>query len=264
VTSLDPDHRSLAHLLREAPLQHVVTLKMLHSVGPATKFRLLEDRDGWALVSLIPTGAFEYDRQTYPDRDFVVLVDGTSVGGKLELLAELPPGALVIKTYDQIVKDYFERHRSARLARSFISFTASESTSRAPQNSSVSEGIAPRPDITRLFAANGYLESEIARSFADGARWFAIERGGQPRSVGFVFRNFESVWEIGGILTEPAFRRQGFARQIVAAALRHLGEQGCIPRYQVRADNTASIQLAKAVGLRQFLQIDHLLVDPVR
>jgi len=70
-------------LLREAPLQHVVTLKMLHLVGPAMKCQFLEDRNGWALTSLIPTHAFEYDRQTYPDRDLVVLVDGTSTDAKL-------------------------------------------------------------------------------------------------------------------------------------------------------------------------------------
>jgi predicted GNAT family acetyltransferase len=49
------------------------------------------------------------------------------------------------------------------------------------------------------------------------------------QSAGFVFRNFESVWEIGGVFTHPEFRRHGLARQVVAAALSYLIEHGQIP-----------------------------------
>jgi RimJ/RimL family protein N-acetyltransferase len=115
-----------------------------------------------------------------------------------------------------------------------------------------------------MFAANGYLDSEMARYFADGARWFAILNETKAQSAGFVFRNFESVWEIGGVLTHPEFRRHGLARQVVAAALRYLIEHGQIPRYQVRSDNLPSIGLAEASGLREFLRMDHLLLDLAR
>jgi hypothetical protein len=50
----------------------------------------------------------------------------------------------------------------------------------------------------------------------------------------------------------------------VAAALSYLIEHGQIPRYQVRSDNLPSIRLAEASGLREFLRMDHLLVDLAR
>jgi ribosomal protein S18 acetylase RimI-like enzyme len=111
-----------------------------------------------------------------------------------------------------------------------------------------------------MFAANGYLEGELGRHFADGARWLGAERDGRIRAAGFVFRNFENVWEIGGLHTDPDYRRQGLARQVVLGALRHLAASGCIPRYQVRSDNGPSVALAGACGLRVFLRLDHLLV----
>ncbi len=77
MTPSEPNVTRVLELLRGAPLRHIVTLKMVHLVGPAMKCRLHEDQSGWALTSLIPTHAFEYDRRTYPDRDLVVLVDGT-------------------------------------------------------------------------------------------------------------------------------------------------------------------------------------------
>ncbi len=216
---------------------------------------------GWALVSLFSTYAFEYDRQTYPDRDLVVLVDGTSSAAKLKLLDGLPLCALVVKTYDETVKAYFERQRAARLFRSFLSFTASDSIHLPLADSEVRQGTALPTDVARMFAENGYLDNEIARYFSDGARWFSIMDGERARSAGFVFRNFEAVWEIGGIFTDPEARRKGLARRIVETALRFLMEQGRIPRYQVRSDNVASIGLAEASGLRQFLKMDHLVVD---
>lgn len=168
---------------------------------------------------------------------------------------------MVIKTYDKAVKSYSKDRWAARLARSFISFTASESLTSAQRSPEVTDGTALSSDLAQMFAANGYLDSEIIRHFAEGARWFAILNGAKARSVGFVFRNFESVWEIGGVLTQPDFRRRGLARQIVAAALSYLVEHGQIPRYQVRSDNLPSIKLAEASGLREFLRMDHLLVD---
>jgi len=250
-------------LLRAAPLQHVVTLKMLHLLGSSMQFELLEGPGGWALMSLFSAGAFEYDRQTYPDRELVILVDGTSGAAKLELLGNLPQARVVVKTSDIAVGAHLKTHRSARAVRSFLSFTNPANATPQPKVAGILEGTGLRPEVARMFAQNGYMDSELNRHFADGAKWFAMQSNGRICSAGFVFRNFESVWEIGGIYTEHESRRQGFGRAIVAAALGELLGTGRIPRYQVRSDNEPSINLATASGLVEFLRMDHLLVDPI-
>jgi ribosomal protein S18 acetylase RimI-like enzyme len=252
----DPQPR-IAALLRPDPLQHVVTLKMRHLLGDAVESRLTEGPDGWALLSLLPADAFEYDRATYPGRR-VALLDGSGAAAKRALLEGLPRGPLVVKTADGAAIAHLVATRAATPVRSFLSYTAAAAPPPAPAG--LREGSVPPPDVAGMFAANGYQESELARCFADGARWFGAERDGRIRAAGFVFRNFENVWEIGGIHTEPDYRRQGLARQVVAGALRHLAANGCIPRYQVRADNAPSVALAGACGLRLFLRLDHLLV----
>lgn len=80
-------------------------------------------------------------------------------------------------------------------------------------------------------------------------------------AAGIVFKNFGSVREIGGLFTVEGFRRQHHALRIVEAALKSLIDQGRIPRYQVRSDNTPSIALARACGLREFLRMEHLRTD---
>jgi ribosomal protein S18 acetylase RimI-like enzyme len=235
-----------------------VTLKMRHLLGMAVASRLVEGPAGWALLSLLPADAFDYDRATYPGRR-VALIDGTDAGAKRALLDGLPPGALVVKTSDPAAIAHLAATRGATRARSFLSFTAGDVLPAAPAG--LLEGAAPPPAVAAMFAANGYEPREIAQHFADGARWFAAERDGAVRAAGFVFRNFESIWEIGGVHTDPAHRRQGLARAVVAAALRHLTGSGRIPRYQVRADNAASVALAEASGLRLFLRFEHLVVE---
>ncbi len=51
-----------------------------------------------------------------------------------------------------------------------------------------------------------------------------------------------------GIVTLPAYRRRGFARQAAALAARHHLEHGLCPQWECRAENTASYRLALSVG----------------
>ena len=114
--------------------------------------------------------------------------------------------------------------------------------------------------MIRVFGQNGYEPAEVSRHFADGARWFGIRDRGQIVSACFVFRNFETVWEIGGVFTEPSHRRMGHARKVVTSALNHVLANGFIPRYQVRSGNMESIRLAETIGLKEFLRMDHFLL----
>ena len=97
----------------------------------------------------------------------------------------------------------------------------------------------------------------MERYFRDGARWFGAEAEGQLASACFAFQNYGDVWEIGGVYTEPRHRRKGLARRVVGSALAYLLSRRLTPRYQVKWDNLASIQLARGAGLKEFLTVNH-------
>lgn len=243
-------------------LRHIVTLKMLQLYGGDMELRFAEDHDGWALLSLLPVRVSDFDRQAYAAEEFVVLVDGTSAGAKEALLEALPRARLVIKTYDEAVGRFASRRLRATRARSFVSFTVPPSTPPRAHTDGVAESGILVPGIARMLCANGYLEAELAGYFAAGARWFAVQEAGRNVSAGFVFRNYGEVWEVGGLFTEPGWRRRGLARRIVTAALRHLAAHRLIPRYQVRTDNIESLRLAESTGLREFLRMEHYVSNP--
>ena len=250
--------------LRGDVLTHIVTLKMLRLYGDSMQVYLVEDETGWASLSLLPVQVSDFDRQTYPDADFVVLVDGTSGMAKSLLLEKLPPGCLVIKSSDATVKAFAADRLGAKKVRSFKSFTQPAGVGPTAVVAGVKESDVLSPEIERMISGQGSLSSELADHFAEGARWFALDDSGRPVSACFVFRNFDNVWEVAGVYTEGQHRRQGLARKVVTAALAYLAGRKLIPRYQVRSDNVESAQLALSVGLREFIQIDHWVADSRR
>jgi GNAT superfamily N-acetyltransferase len=117
-------------------------------------------------------------------------------------------------------------------------------------------------ELRHVFAWNGYAAAELERYFAGGAHAFGIDIDGAVAAACFVFQNFEAVWETAGVHTAVRHHRQGLAARVVRAAVQHLLERGLCPRYQTEASNRDSIELARHVGLVEFLRIEHLTVGP--
>ncbi|MDR0251928.1 MAG: GNAT family N-acetyltransferase [Brucellaceae bacterium] len=55
-----------------------------------------------------------------------------------------------------------------------------------------------------------------------------------------------------GVLTLPAFRGKGHARNVVHAISKHASSLGYEPQYRCQLDNAASVHLAKSAGLHLF------------
>ena len=62
----------------------------------------------------------------------------------------------------------------------------------------------------------------------------------------------EDVIQHTGIVTLRSERRKGYARRTAALAAHHLIRNGICPQWECRADNTASIALAEAVGYEKY------------
>jgi len=101
---------------------------------------------------------------------------------------------------------------------------------------------------------------ELDDAFQHGARAFAVRRQGRVTSACFVYPNFETIWEVAGVFTQPEYRGQGHAKSVVSAALRYLATANRQARYQTTADNTASLRLASSLGLEEFLRVAHVAI----
>jgi ribosomal protein S18 acetylase RimI-like enzyme len=248
-------------LLRSDPLRHLVALKMLSLYGDQAELKLVRGVDGWALSTTLPIHVTAFDSKNYPSAEFFVLIDGTDPASMLELLGELPRTEVIVKTSHQPVSDHAVSHLGGRALRTFISFTAGKRVRANDIEDVTEEGKLTRDVADALVAAGGYGRSELAEAFQQGARSFAIRRQGRAISACFVYPNFETIWEIAGVFSQPEHRGQGHARRVVTAALRHLAAANLQARYQVTADNAASLRLASSLGLREFLRVTHVVVE---
>jgi len=250
------DVATVLPLLEREPLRHLVTLKMINSYAGAMSFLLQRDGKHWAVLSLLPTQASDWDRKAYPDTRHIALVDGTHVEACDTLFRALPAGPIVVKSGDEHIQAYLEDTFDASKVSSYISFTAPTGWDAKP----VPEASARTDrdvEAWSFFAHNGYEPTELERYFAHGGNWFGSEANGELASACFVLQNYGKVWEIAGVYTKPDCRRRGLARRVVASAVSFLVCRGLIARYQAKWDNFASIRLARESGLIEFLRVNH-------
>lgn len=109
----------------------------------------------------------------------------------------------------------------------------------------------------RLRCLSGYVAQEFRLHLDRGARWFAVRENNRIVSFCLAFQIFERIWEIGGFMTLREYRREGFARAVLSAAIGYLKALNLIPRYQFHYRNSASRRLAESLGLKPRLIVDH-------
>lgn len=262
MTDASPAERALAYLRRD-PLRQIVPLKMLTAYPGAARVAFRERGGAAGALLLLPAQTFLFDRSAYPWAALVVLLaaDRADVAG--ELLEQVPRDTPLVFKLGGALEQAAARERFA-LARltAFLSYTAPPS-SPAPPDPAVRVSQAPDSAWLELLAAQGHDRAELADLFARGLA-FALALGdpAAPAAVCMAYRNFGQIYEVGGLYTRPAARRQGLARRLVSTALHELARRGLTPRYQVHEDNRASVGLAEALGLRRFVTVTHWRYDP--
>jgi GNAT superfamily N-acetyltransferase len=207
---------------------------------------------------LIPTPVVPFDAKTYPDSEFVVLLAGSDRETVGRLIRHIPRRKnLVFKLVDDTTKDAVLQAFPSRRVAAFLSYTTGEQRFRPHPSVVASAALDER--VLPCYQANGYTPAELEGFFKQGALSFTICDGVQPLSTCFTFKNYDKIWEIGGVYTAPAQRRRGLARMVVETALYAVLSRGYIPRYQVAEANIPSIRLAETSGLTKFVVAEHYL-----
>jgi GNAT superfamily N-acetyltransferase len=106
------------------------------------------------------------------------------------------------------------------------------------------------PEALRLMEAQR-LVMDSYRPGMNVTDWaaYAVIRDGRIVSTCTSAREYERAGE-AYVYTVPAYRRQGYGRQVTAAWAHHLRRQGKIAFYSHAWDNPASQAVARSLGLR--------------
>lgn len=247
--------------LERDPLRHIVLLKHLAAFPDATTVHHVTDGEASATLVLLAVAASAYDRRTYPSATFAALIASDRPDLTRAVLDVVPQHVGVVfklsgDTDIDVVQSLFDVERTTIV----ISFTA---TSLFETDAAVRVTTRPSPAAFDLFAAQDHAQAWLEPLLAaDRAFVCTLEQDNAPQSVCFAFENYKRVWEIGGVFTPKALRGHGFAQRVVRTVLAELSKRDLLPRYQVHAENIASVRLAESIGLTRFLTITHLLRRP--
>jgi RimJ/RimL family protein N-acetyltransferase len=251
---------SIAHLSRN-PFDNVLTLKMLSMFPSECETTLYTDKSGWVCRTGLDAKVSAWDRNEYPLADRIVLLDGNSPSIIGHILQHQPTDVVVYKVHDQWSRSILSEDPQFNLVNSFHSYSNNPQVHEPvqPDFPAVEQHSHYDDEAAALFAASGYVAEEFRLHLERGAQWFAIREDKRIASFCLAFQIFADIWEIGGVLTLREYRRKGFAKAIVSAALEFLNAVKLVPRYQFRNWNSASRSLAESLGLKPRVIVDHYI-----
>jgi GNAT superfamily N-acetyltransferase len=242
--------------LARDPLRHIVLLKQLVAYPAHVKVHRVSGAAGTATLVALDTSVSSYDRHAYPKAGIAAFISSDHPELTASLMSHVPRGVgIVFKLSSEADLAAVASHFPVARRTAFVSFT---SAGGSPPGPGVQVTSAPSDAALRMFETQGHDQAWL-RLLLGGGKAFAcvLERGGDAVSACLAYENYGAVWEVGGVVTAPSHRRQGLGKLVVRTALAQLAGRGLAPRYQVEEHNTASIALARSVGLAPFLTIVH-------
>ncbi len=251
----------LVRELESEPLRNIVLLKQLAALPSSTSVHRVTDSVGAASLVLLDIAASAYDRQTYPVAACTAVISSDHPSLTARLLDLVPRDVgVVFKLATDADRDAVVARFTVEPAACFLSYT---SRLRFGRDACVRLTREVDEAVLRMFEDQGHCRTWLGPLLASGCAFACVtDVNGQAGSVCFAFENYRRVWEVGGVFTPLHLRGRGLAAMVVRTALAVLGERGLTPRYQVSANNAASIALAEGVGLERFLTLTHHLRRP--
>lgn len=249
--------------LKTDALKYIVHLKMIDAYAEQMVCHTEREGNRIGILLLLPTRVNSFDAKTYPQAEFVVLLATNDPAVLQQIIPFIPTQTnLVFKLVDDLSKHIVLQHFPSQRVTAFVSYTTQDT--RFQPKSSVVTSTALDERVIPFYQENGYTPQELQNYFRHGAMSFTVFDDAEPLATCFTFRNYETIWEIGGVSTHPSHRRQGLAHQVVETALYHVLSQGDTPRYQGCETNGASLRLAESFELKPFVTTEHFLYAPKR
>jgi Acetyltransferases, including N-acetylases of ribosomal proteins len=255
---LSRDHKRINDYLMRDQLRHIVPLKMWKAYGEHVQVLYASIGAEEGVMLHFPSVVSSFDAQTYPMSEHVLLVHCDGLLVARALLEHAPSGTLVAKVAGKSEREAILEHFAAERVSGVLSYTSGGELPAAP--SDIVESERPDPRVLPLYEAQDHSAAWL-NALADRGelRCFTRFQGDEPIATCFTFCNFGRIWEIGGVFTQPDYRRQGHGHAVVTAALHSLAKRKLIPRYQLHESNRNSQKLAESLGLRLFLTTEHFL-----
>lgn len=273
------DNESLIAQLWLDPLRHITPLKMVALYGAAMRVLPIGPAQGTAnaggLLLVSPRAISQYDQMNYGDVDWVVIPALPAIAGDetieacvTTILDATGGKPFVLKTIDTSVVSALERRLQQPLSyrRALCTFGLPDARFEAgvlSDQSLLTTAHVPDAALPLLRAHGIYSDTELSALFADGsARCHIRFDAGHLASANAVavlltFANTPGIHEIGSLHVRADARRAGHARALLHWALADLQARRLAVRYVVDAANAPSIALAKAVGLKEQLRLEH-------
>jgi RimJ/RimL family protein N-acetyltransferase len=245
----------LKYLERDV-LQNIVSLKMLNAHEGARSFYRANKLGEAAMIVLEPQ-TFLYDREHYPNADWICIISSDHPTLTAALLEEFDPQQKVVfKLNSESDAIEVQKLFDVKRVTSFLSFTDTRQNS---SDEAAQISTKPSEEFFEFIANEGHTRVWLEQMLDAGLAFCCelFDSAQKLESVCFAFENYGSLWEIGGVFTPPAFRGRGLASKTVCAAIAELQKRGKRSRYQVHEENSASIRVAKRANLELFLTITH-------
>lgn len=112
------------------------------------------------------------------------------------------------------------------------------------------ENFKPRASRAVRLERNDPRGTDLRRRF-DGEIFVVWSIRGEIASWSAIKLKSNDVWEIA-VVTEPAYRGQGLAREVVSAATAHILEQGRLALYVHDRTNLASAKVCRSLGYVEY------------
>ncbi len=257
------DFQKAMKLLESDIAKNLVTLKYLSTYhAKDTRVYAVEDNVGWALLSSFPTSILSFDREAYPGAKVALFINGTSEKGKKQLLDSLTKNNYVLRLNRPLDLSGLESSYKVSKGYTYLSYSCSRLID-IPGFRIVAAKDVLTQEVINLISQNGHDEADLKEYFKNGARWFGVTESNELKSVCFVYADYGNYWEIGGVHTLESERGKGYARIVVYSVVKYLLDHNLLPRYCTEKKNVNSIRLAESLGMKQFLKIEHYLLDPL-